>query len=137
MNELLDLYAKYKREKKEPKQISSMIETEGGSVLEYRQISRLINTPFKNLRIFPILYEFRVQYGNRQGHWYVRTSADNGSYDWAWMDADGYETLPVVKGHACVVRDVQSVGWLVDLIVVFGLISLGLLVGIAVFLEII
>ena len=111
-----------------------MIETEGGNVLEYRQISRLINSPFKNLRIFPILYEFRVQYGNRQGHWYVRTSADNGNYEWAWIDSDGYESLPVAKDHACAARDVRPIGWLVDSIVVFGLISLGLLVCIVVFL---
>ena len=64
----------------------------------------------------------------------MRTSGDNGDYEWAWIDSDGYETLPVAKDHACVARDVRPVGLLVDSIVVFGLISLGLLVCIVVFL---
>ena len=134
MDELLYLYSKYKRGKREPPLISAVIESEGGQVLEHRQVSRLINSPFKSLRILPILYEFRVQYGSRRGHRYVRTAGDNESYEWAWLDGDGYRTLPVARDHACLVSDVRPVGLFVDSILVFGLIFLGVLFCIVVFL---
>ncbi len=95
MNELFDLYAKHKRGKQEPLEITSLIEAEGGEVLEHCQVSRLINSPFGKLRVFPMLYGFRVRYGERQGYWYVWTGGDNGGYEWAWSDGDGYDSLPV------------------------------------------
>jgi hypothetical protein len=131
MNQLLLLYSMIRRGKKEPAQISAMIENEGGDVLEFRHVSRLKHSPFKNVRIHPMLYEFRVQYGIRKGHWYVRTSGDNGDYEWAWMDGDGYETLPVARNNACLIADAQPVGLLIDSFVVIGVITLGVLGGIA------
>ncbi len=135
MDELFDLYARYKRGKEEPAQIALMIESEGGEVLEHRQVSRLVPSPFKGLRVFPLLYAFRVRYGSRRGCWYVRTSGDKGGYEWAWVDFDGYETLPVVKpyAYACVARDVRVVGWVADWIVVLGSIGLGVLVFVVIF----
>lgn len=59
-----------------------------------------------------------MQYGDRRGLWYVRTSGDKGPYDWAWIDDDGNETLPVVRDNACVARDVRAVSWLADWILV-------------------
>ena len=134
MDELLDLYNQCRRAKKEPAQIESLIEAEGGEVLEHRQVSRLIPSPFGSLRVLPMLYEFRVQYGYRRGHWYVRTSGDNGPYDWAWVDGDGNETLPVAKEHACVAGDVRAVGWLADWVIVIGSIAFGLLACIGIYL---
>lgn len=119
MTGLLDLYAKYKRMRSEPAEISAMIEAEGGEVLERRHVSRFINTPFHGLRTFPLLYEFRVQYGNRRGYWYVRTCCDKGGCDWAWLDLDGGQTLPIANDAVFVTNDVHSVSWLADSVLLF------------------
>ena len=58
MEELFDLYARHKRVKEEPGRITLMIEIEGGHVLGHRQVNRLVPSPFKGFRAFPILYEF-------------------------------------------------------------------------------
>ncbi len=131
MLELLDLYAKHKRGKTEPAGIHAAIESWGGNVLEYRQVSRLVNSPFTGLRIFPIFYEFRTDHKSRRGCWLVRTSADGTPPDWAWLDLDDYGSLPIDHPHACVARNTVAVGWTADSFIVGGAILVGVAACIA------
>lgn len=134
MTELFDIYSQYKRSRKEPPEITAMINAEGGEVLEYRHISRLVKSPFQGLRAYGIIYEFRVQYGNRRGFWYVRTSRDKDLTDWVWLDIDGDETLPVEKKFACVISDVHAVGWWADMVFILSIILTALLVATVIYL---
>ena len=117
----------------EPPVIKSVIEAEGGDVLEFRQLGGFKRSPFHGLRLSPIIYEFRVQYGHRCGRWFVRTSKGSASFEWVWSDEDGCEGLPVHRDGAVVDNEAIPVGWFESAIVVFGLISIGLLMCIAVY----
>lgn len=132
MLELLDLYAKHKRGKTEPASIRATIESWGGNVLEDRQVSRLTNSPFTGLRIFPIVYEFRTDHNARCGFWLVRTSADGSPPDWAWLDLDDYDSLPIDHPNACVARNTVAVSWTADSFIVGGAILFGVVACIAI-----
>ncbi len=125
MNELFQLYRKYRRSKEEPAELIAFIEAEGGEVLEHRAISRVVPAAFSALRILPMLYEFRVQYGCRQGWWYVRTTEDRFSTDWTWADDDGVESPVVDRPHEHAAAGAFSVGWLYDSLLVGGMIVIG------------
>lgn len=125
MNELATVYTIWRRGKDEPRQIQAQIEALGGRVLEHRQISRLVPSPFSSLRAYPIIYEFRVDHGRRRGFWYVRTAGDEGQPDWVWLDLDGYKTLPLDHPTASVTYEVRSVGWVADAFLVGTLLLIG------------
>ena len=118
MLELLDMYARYKRGKTEPAELQAMIESWGGRVLEDRQISRLANSPFTGMRVYPIVYEFRTNHNSRRGFWYVRTSAEGYPPDWAWLDLDNYDSLPIYHPNACVARHSEAVCWTADAFII-------------------
>jgi hypothetical protein len=127
VNELVTVYTNYRRGKDEPRQIQAAIEALGGRVLEHRQISRLVVSPFSKLRAYPLLYEFRVDHGRRRGFWYVRTSGDEEEPDWVWSDLDGYKTLPVEHPTAQVAHEVRAVGWIADAFLVGAIVLAGVL----------
>ena len=135
MFELLDLYAKYKRGKTEPTELCVAVESWGGTVVEHRQISRLIRSPFCGLRVFPIVYEIRANHAGRRGFWYVRTSSDGAPPDWAWLDLDGYDSLPIEHQTAMIARNAEAVSWCADWIIVGGTILFGVATCIAIALT--
>ena len=135
MFELLDLYAKYKRGQTEPKELCAAIESWGGNVVEHRQISRLSRSPFSGLRLCPIVYEIRANHAGRSGFWYVRTSSDGAPPDWAWLDLDGYGSLPIEHPTALIARDAEAVSWGADWIIVGGTILFGVATCIAIALA--
>ena len=63
---------------KEPSQIESLIESEGGTVVGIRQLGAVRPSPFDGLCQYPILWEVHVNYGNRRGSWVVRTQKAPG-----------------------------------------------------------
>lgn len=126
MSEIYDLYSRYRRGKTEPPELRAFIEEEGGRVIEQRQIGQLLKSPFKGLRIYPMLYEFHVRYGNRRGHWYVRTSRDGVDPDWAWHDQDGIKGLPVERDAVSCEQDPKPTGMLEDLVRLFVMLGVGI-----------
>jgi len=133
VNELLEVYRKFQRAKRESGEVVEIIEAEGGEVLENRAISRVVPAVFSGLRIYPMLYEFRVHYGTRHGYWYVRTSEDRFTTDWTWADSDGIDSPVVERPHELAPLGVYSVGWLYDSLLVGGLMVFGVGGAIAVY----
>lgn len=135
MQEIIDMYKVYRRGQREPAEISSAIEAEGGQVLEQRRVSRLVPSPFHGLRAFPLLHEFRVRYPNREGHWYVRTGPVGQAMEWVWLDGEGRDTLPVSRDDAEIINELHVVGMAADAVIVLSMISAGVILCIAIYLA--
>ena len=133
VEQVWSLWSLARRSRVEPPVLRAVIETEGGQVLESRQLSSFRRSPFRGLRAYPVVYEFRVRYGVRRGRWYVRTSRGSPDYDWVWSDDDGRGDLPLARPGAFVDNEVVPVGWYESAYVVFGLIAAGLVAGVAVY----
>jgi hypothetical protein len=121
-----------RRSREEPVIITSIIEAEGGEVITSCQLGTFKRSPFRGIRLYPIIYEFRVRYGQRHGRWFIRTSRESPDFDWVWCDEYGYTTLPVERSEASVDNTAAPVSYLSHSITVFGLIALGVVVGIAI-----
>ncbi len=130
--DIFDLYALYQRSRHEPNEIIEQIESDGGQVLERRLVSRIVPSPFRNLRPFPLLYEFRVRYPDRNGSWFIRTTP-GGMAEWVWMDDDGYDSLPIPGIDAGTARDLQPISYRRDAVITLGLIGGGLAACIAIY----
>jgi hypothetical protein len=135
MLEAIQWFVSYiRRSREEPSSIRSIIEAEGGEILAFRQLGALKRTPFRDLRRYPILYEFRVRYGQRYGCWFIRTSRDSPRFDWVWSDEYGHATLPVERADAWVDNNAVAIGYLSSSITVFGLIAIGVVSSLAFYL---
>lgn len=122
-----------RRSRDEPSIIRSIIEAEGCQVHSSRQLGTFKRSPFRGIRPYPILYEFRVRYGQRYGSWFVRTSRGSSVFDWVWSDEFGNETLPIERSDALVDNNAVPVGYLSNFIAVFGLIAIGVTAGVAIY----
>lgn len=128
-----DIYNRNKRALSEPSHLRKEIESWGGKVIQQRAIGRPTEAPFPNTRVFPILYEFRVDHEGRKGIWYVRTSNDDGPPDWAWFNLDHKDSLPIDHPNAVVINEPITISrnpsWL---IVAVMIIVIGIVVSLAV-----
>lgn len=132
VEQVWSLWALARRSRAEPPVLRAVIETEGGQVLESRQLGGFRRSPFRGLRVYPVVYEFRVRYGVRRGRWFVRTSRGSPDDDWVWFDEDGKNDLPVARPGAIIDNDVVPIGWYESAVIVFGLIAAGLVAAVAV-----
>ena len=128
IGELKMLAEKRQRSRSEPKLLQSELVASGFKVIETRNISRIVPSPFPDLRLLPMLYEIRVTYQSRRGCWYVRTGADELPAEWVWQDEDGNNSSPLPNiGKASAVHLVP-VSWAYDWLVVGGSIFAGVTV---------
>jgi len=134
LNEIRWFASYIRRNREEPYSIRSIIEAEGGEVLAWRQLGTFRRSPFRGLRAYPIIYEFQVRYGQRHGCWFIRTSRGSPGFDWVWRDDYGYTSLPVDRPDATVDNDVVPVGYLSNLITVFGFIVIGVLAALGIYM---
>lgn len=133
--EFFEILAEFRRSRRLIPELIATIEREGGDVLEYRPISRVVPSPFEGFRVYPNLYEFRVRYAVRRGRWYIRTSGDRCFPDWVWADDDGDLSPIVERNHLIAAPNVRAVSWLTDWLLIGSMILAGLLAVISIYLA--
>jgi len=131
IEELRTLCVIFRRSRTEPAAIVRRLEQEGATVVESRMVA-FRHSPFSGLRVFRMEYEFRVHYRSRRGCWYVRTfdvgSSEQRGEEWAWMDADGRDDLPIVRLGAVVNNEITVNGMFEEIVTLSVAIVLGLAV---------
>lgn len=125
LDQLHWFWSYFRRCRREPSDIRSFIESEGGIVIATRQLGAVRPSPFEGLRPYPILWEARVRYGNHLGRWLVRTSRGSGCFDWVWCDEYGENDLPVERPGAIVDNEVTPIGYAFEATIVFGVVLIG------------
>ena len=87
-----------------------LIKSEGGQILKAGEVGFFVKSPFDSLKGYPQYWYYNVKYGDREGVWYVLTSAGQNE-EWVWKDKYGLETLPVQRlNNARVDNSASSIG---------------------------